>query len=289
MIGNILLAVKGFIMGIANLIPGVSGGTIALTLGIYEQFIHALGHFKSDFKKNIAFLIPVIIGLIASLLGMSNVIEYAFEQFPLYTTLFFTGLVIGGIPAISKQAKPFARDNISLSNTTVFLGTFSLVILMALLEGTSGSGGAMLELNIPNGAMLIAMGAVVAATMILPGVSGSLLLMLFGFYDTIIGALAGLGSADNFAYNISVILLYGVGIIIGLIGMARIVEFLFKKFRQKTLFGVLGFICASVLSVPLVALDSIVLSFNVTTIIISVLFATVGFAVSYILGRNSAE
>ena len=102
---NIILAIKGFIMGIANIIPGVSGGTLALTLGIYEDFIGAISHFFSNFKKNLKFLLPIAIGMGLSILTMSNVISASFENFPIPTTLFFMGLVIGGIPMLLSRVK----------------------------------------------------------------------------------------------------------------------------------------------------------------------------------------
>ena len=102
---NIILTIKGFIMGIANIIPGVSGGTLALTLGIYEDFIGAISHFFSNLKKNIKFLIPVGLGMILAILSMSNVISMCFDNYPIPTTLFFMGLVIGGIPLLFSKVK----------------------------------------------------------------------------------------------------------------------------------------------------------------------------------------
>ena len=102
---NIILVIKGFIMGIANIIPGVSGGTLALTLGIYEGFIGAISHFFSNLKENIKFLLPIFIGIGLSLLTMSNVIATCFDKCPIPTTLFFMGLVIGGIPMLVSKVK----------------------------------------------------------------------------------------------------------------------------------------------------------------------------------------
>ena len=102
---NIFLVIKGFIMGIANVIPGVSGGTLALTLGIYEKLIKAISHFLSNLKENIKFLLPLGIGMVLAVITMSNVIDYSFKNFPLPTTLFFMGLVIGGVPLLYKRVK----------------------------------------------------------------------------------------------------------------------------------------------------------------------------------------
>ena len=102
---NIKLLIKGFIMGIGNIIPGVSGGTLALTLGIYERFIEAISHFFEKLKENLSFLIPIFIGIGLSLLTMSNVISSAFEHYPIPTAFFFMGLVIGGVPMLANRVK----------------------------------------------------------------------------------------------------------------------------------------------------------------------------------------
>ena len=103
---SVILGIKGFIMGIANIIPGVSGGTLALTMGIYEDFIDAISHFLKNLKKNIKFLLPIFIGIGLSLLTMSNVVSTAFDKFPVPTTFFFMGLVLGGLPLLFGNIKP---------------------------------------------------------------------------------------------------------------------------------------------------------------------------------------
>ena len=105
MLEKFVLVIKGFIMGIANIIPGVSGGTLAIILGIYENFIGAISHFFSNFKENIKFLIPLVIGMLLSIVTMSSVIDYSYKNFPIPTTLFFVGLVIGGIPLLYGKVK----------------------------------------------------------------------------------------------------------------------------------------------------------------------------------------
>ena len=97
---KLILVIKGFIMGIANIIPGVSGGTLAMTLGIYEQFISSISHLFSKLKENLKFLIPVAIGMVLAIVTLSRVIDYSFNHFPLPTMLFYVWLVLGGIPMI---------------------------------------------------------------------------------------------------------------------------------------------------------------------------------------------
>ena len=127
----IILGIKGFIMGIANIIPGVSGGTLALTLGIYEDFIKAISHFFSKIKENIKFLIPIFIGIGLSIVSMSRVIDYSFEHFPIPTAMFFMGLVIGGVPLLLRKVKG-KKDVKQPSNYILALITFAVVILLSL-------------------------------------------------------------------------------------------------------------------------------------------------------------
>ena len=102
---NILLVIKGFVMGIANIIPGVSGGTLAIILGIYEQFISSISHFFKNIKENIKFLLLLAIGIVLAIVSMSNVIDYSYKHYPIPTTLFFVGLVVGGIPLLYSKVK----------------------------------------------------------------------------------------------------------------------------------------------------------------------------------------
>ena len=102
---KLLLFLKGCVFGVANIIPGVSGGTIALTMGIYEDLIKAISNIRKKFKKSMALLIPFGLGAIASILLLSKVIKFCLDRYETPTILFFLGLIIGGIPLITKNVK----------------------------------------------------------------------------------------------------------------------------------------------------------------------------------------
>ncbi len=287
----IILLAKGFIMGIANLIPGVSGGTIAVTMGIYEEFITSIGHFFKDIKKHIKFLLPLLLGIAISVLSMSGVIEYCFENYPLYTALLFTGLVAGGIPNIKTQEK--TEYNLQDKKTTkfsaaiLFLSGFLIVIVMAVADSFRQSGTQeAIQLNVFTALMFILMGAIVSGTMMLPGVSGSLLLVLFGYYDTIIGAISDFVRFENLLTNTIILAFFGIGVLIGLVVTSRIVSFLFEKFRHKTLIAVLGFMVASVISVPYVALQGVQIEVSVLSVILSLFFTAIGFVIALKFGKE---
>ena len=102
MIKNVL---KGMVIGIANIIPGVSGGTMMVAMGIYDKLIHCITHLFSEFKKNVLFLAPIAVGMALAIVGSSFTIEKMFESFPFQTSLLFVGLVVGGLPAMWKNVK----------------------------------------------------------------------------------------------------------------------------------------------------------------------------------------
>ena len=255
---TIMLVVKGFIMGIANIIPGVSGGTLALTLGIYERFIQSISHFFSKIKENAKFLLPVVIGMGLSVLSMSRVIDASYEHFPIPTTMLFMGLVIGGVPLLLNKVKGKKEVKQPSSYIIAFI-TFSIVLLLALSEQLFDISlkANLTNMNIGRYIALLVVGIVAAATMVIPGVSGSLVLMLLGYYYPILKVVKNLTKFQNLGSNILIAGVFGIGIIIGIIGISKLIEYLLSKFETKTYFGVIGFILASILAIPIATMNSV--------------------------------
>ena len=283
---NIILGVKGFIMGIANIIPGVSGGTLALTLGIYERFIGAISHFFSNLKENIKFLLPIAIGLCLAILSMSRVIDYSYEHFPIPTTLFFVGLVIGGIPMLYHKVKG-KKERKQISSWIILLMTFSLVIVMAFADQLFGTTAKvnLSGLDLWGYIILFFVGVIAAATMVIPGVSGSLVLMLLGYYYPILKVVKSLTKFENLGENIMIAGIFGIGVLIGIVLISKIIEFLLKKFETKTYYGVLGFIFASILAIPISTYNEVEnLVFSVPQILIGIIFMAIGGLIAYKLG-----
>ena len=277
---SIILIIKGFFIGLANVIPGVSGGTIALILGIYEKLINTISHFTKKIKENILFILPIGIGMVLSILLSSGVIDYSYKNYPLATTLFFIGLVLGGVPFSYKKIKN--KNNIS--NWLIFLITFILVITMSLLNGNSTNEVTLINLDLFDYLKLFLVGIVASGTMIIPGISGSLVLMLLGYYYPIINLVKELTHFDNLGNNLLIALIFGIGLIIGIIGFAKLIEFLFKKYENKTNYGVLGFICASIVAIPLSTFLKINYTFLPLELVIGILLVIIGFIISSKLG-----
>ena len=284
---SLILVIKGFIMGIANIIPGVSGGTLAIILGIYERFLEAISHFLKNFKDNIRFLIPVFLGIGISLISMSNVIDYSYKHYPLPTTVFFVGLVLGGIPLLINKTKKEKNKNM-LVNILAFVLTFSLVIVMALADKLFGMSKEVLlnNLSLIGYIKVLFVGCIASATMIIPGVSGSLVLMLLGYYYPIIGLIKALTHFNNIFGNMIVLGVFGIGILVGLVLISKLLEYLFKKHSKATYCGVLGFIFASLIAIPVSSFNVISKCFSIGQILISIITLGLGCLIAYKLGEK---
>ncbi len=284
---SVILIIKGFIMGIANIIPGVSGGTLALTLGIYEQFIGAISHFFGKLKENLRFLIPIFIGMVLAIVSMSNVISESFEHYPIPTTLFFMGLVLGGIPMLTGFVKG-KKETKQISSYVIALLTFSLVMVLAFSEQLFGSGLGTVNLSnvsVVGYILLFIVGVIAAATMVIPGVSGSLVLMLLGYYLPVVNTIKDLTKFNHLFSNCLILGFFGLGVLVGIVLISKLIEFLLHKYETKTYFGVLGFILSSIIAIPVSVYHEIgTITFSVPQIIIGIIFLIIGSFIGYKLG-----
>ena len=274
---KIILVLKGMIIGVANIIPGVSGGTLMITLGLYEEVINTISHFFKNFKKNMKFVIPLVIGMILSILVLSKLISICLREYPFPTTFFFVGLIIGGIPLLWRKA---VAAKYKWSNWLVFAITFGIVLTFAFLK----SGDVVVSfdnLNATGYFTLLIIGIISAATMVIPGISGSFVLMLLGYYEPIINTIKDLTKFNELSHSILILLPFGIGIIVGIVLVAKLIEYLFNKYPVKTYYGVLGFVIAS-----LVAIIKPILEVNpsIIEVIISVILVIIGGIIAYRLG-----
>lgn len=284
---SLLLVIKGFFMGIANVIPGVSGGTIAIILGVYEKFISTISNIFEDLKENLKFLIPIFLGIGLAIVTTSKVVGYSYDNFPLPTLMFFVGLVFGGIPLLLKNVKG-KKESKQVSSYVIAMFTFLLVIFMASykLLFNINSEVSFVSMNILDYLLLFIVGVIAAATMVVPGISGSLVLMIIGYYYPIIDTINNLFKEDLIS-NAFVLLVFGIGVVIGIVLISKLLEILFKKYNTKTYFGVLGFVIASIFAIPISAcieLNSITV--NIEQSIVSIIMLVIGTIISHKLGSE---
>ena len=275
---------KGMVMGVANIIPGVSGGTMAVSMGIYDKLIHCITHLFKEFKKSIIFVLPIFIGMGIAIGGLSFLIPVLFEKFPMPTTVFFIGLILGGIPIVFKKTK---GNKFKVGYAIAFLAFFALVIGMALMGEAEGVTRDVTP-SFTNVIILFFIGIIASATMIVPGVSGSMILLVLGYYNPVITAIKDFLSAlahfemAGILRGIGILLPFGIGIIVGIFAIAKLIEMLFEKFPQYTYWAIIGLLVASPIAVWMAGDMGII---SVGAVIASVITLAAGFVISMKLGE----
>lgn len=274
MIKNIL---KGMVIGLANIIPGVSGGTMAVSMGIYDKLIHCITHLFKEFKKSVLFLLPIFIGAGLALVALPFVIEKMFASFPLQTNFLFIGLIIGGLPAIWGKVK---GNRIGAGHIILFLVFFAIVAGMAALGETEGNSVA-LDTGFLSMVKLFFVGIIAAATMVIPGVSGSMMLLLMGYYhpilETITYFIRSLIVFDihGITRGLSLLVPAGIGVVLGIFGIAKLVEIVFEKYPLYAYSAIIGLIVASPVAILLTAAIPALSVVNVLTSVVALAVGTV--------------
>lgn len=245
--------IKGMMIGIANVIPGVSGGTMAVSLGIYDKMIDSISGILKHLRDSVAFLFPLVVGMGIGIAGFTYLIEYLLSKHTFVTCMTFVGLIMGGLPIILKGLKAKMNDaggKIGIAGILTFLIAFAISAGMPLLK-TSDAALTTIPVTAQNMAILFILGIVASATMVIPGVSGSMMLMIFGYYygiiNTIKSFLDALHAFDMAALTDGFMLLFpfGIGVIIGIILIAKLISFLFERYGVPTFCAILGLIISS--------------------------------------------
>ncbi len=269
----LLAAIYGLVFGVANIIPGVSGGTMLVVFGCYDKVCGALSLNLKAIKKNIIFLIFFGIGAVVGLLGFAVVIKWLFGSFPTEMYMFFMGLIAGSIPLILRNAT--VKQKFTPVCAVPFVLALALVVGLAMLE-QSGAVTPPSELEgIGAFALFLVAGFTAAVAMIIPGVSGSFIMVLFGTYEIVIS------SIHLHSLNFAVIIPTAIGVIAGLVLGARMITFLLKKYRLMVFSAIMGLVVGS-----LYAIFPAGFGLNADTFIGAIALA-VGFAVAFIVGKKT--
>ncbi|MCR5118785.1 MAG: DUF368 domain-containing protein [Lachnospiraceae bacterium] len=281
---------KGMVMGIANVIPGVSGGTMAVSMGIYDRLIHDVTHLLKEFKKSLLSLLPIGIGMLLGIVGLSRVIGWMYDRVPVQTNFLFIGLIVGGLPLILKEIKGVKPK---FSHIISFGILFAIVIVLAVLTGVTGAD-ADLSFGFVNLIKLVLIGIVASATMVIPGVSGSMMLMLLGYYEPVIkcindtvDALKAMDMA-GLAKGCGVLIPFGIGVVIGIIVIAKIIEMLFRKFASVVYYAITGLITASPIAIIIIMMkqDNFP-GWSVSAVLTGIVALAAGIVISVLLGGGS--
>lgn len=252
--------IKGFILGIANVIPGVSGGTMAVSMGLYELILSSIGNFFKDIKGNFIKLLPIILGILVAIVSTSKLVTYALTNYKAQTLCLFIGLIFGGVSLIMRKIKGKGSKTNYLIFFVIFFFVISLNFLkIGLIEISFANMGIIDYL------LLLLIGFIASSAMVIPGISGSFILMVLGYYDKIIYTVSTITDFSKLGSNLLILVPFGIGVIIGIVFMAKLITNLIKKYETKTYFAIMGFVLSSVVVLLLQLTDFKFTFINVAT------------------------
>jgi len=265
--------IEGFIIGLGKIMPGVSGSVMAICFGVYERLIECLSSIKS-IKKDFKFLVTITFGILIAIIIGSNIIKALLDNYFLYTIFFFIGMMIPGVYPLFKEIK---NEDVTFKRVFTSLMVFFFLIILNTLSLSGGtnitSGGGLREFI-----SLILCGIIDAASTIIPGISGSAILMLIGYYEKIISSLANVFSVES----IIVLIPFGIGLILGIILISKLISYLFKHHRPMTFMLIIAFTCFSIIALTMKGLAYIEVPLD---LLFSFIFITLGVFVSLVLER----
>lgn len=273
---------QGVAIGVANIIPGVSGGTMMVSMGIYGDVISAVTGVFSHFKQSVKLLFPYAVGMLLGIVSLSFAIGYLFEYYPFQTVMLFIGLIFGGLPLILPKV---AGARATIPEILIFIVFFALIVGMEFLQQGADK---VLVVGVENTVKLFFIGAVAAATMVIPGVSGSMILMSLGYYTPIINCINEFIVAvftlqwQEVWGCMGILVPFGIGVVLGIFLISKLVEYLLSRHERKTYFGILGLLVAS----PIAVFSGMNMgSLGLVTVLVGIVLFIVGFITANILGK----
>ena len=255
---------KGIIVGIGGIAPGLSGSVLLVILGLYEKAVSAIGTLFKDFKNNVKFLFPLVLGFGVGVIIFSKIVDFLLGNYEMYTRYAFLGLVLGTIPLFYKEVKKNGFHK----------KYYAVIIIVAIIGFSFFHFNANLFPTItdPNLLQSVFLGIAVAGSSIVPGVDSAVILSSLGLYELYVGSIAD--------FNLSILIPAGVGLVIGVLVISFIMNKLIKRFYTVTFSVIFGLFLSII---PNVLNESCGLGFNLNSVI-SIILVVIGFAFSYFLG-----
>ncbi|MBX7291172.1 DUF368 domain-containing protein [Clostridium chauvoei] len=241
--------IRGFCMALADSVPGVSGGTIAFILGFYDDFINSLNSLVST-KSNIeskktalTFLFKLGIGWIVGLVSSVMILSSIFDKEIYKISSVFVGFILFSIPIIIREEK----DSILNNYKNIIYGILGVLIVVAITYFNPTSSGtssiSLSSFSFPIAIYVFIVGMIAISDMVLPGISGSTLLLVFGLYAPVIAAVKGF-LTFNFNY-LPMLIVFGIGVLVGIVTTIRLIRYLLANHRSKMIYFIIGLMIGS--------------------------------------------
>ena len=234
---NIQEFLKGILIGVAKIIPGLSGSVLMISFNLYDKAIEAITNFFKDIKANFLFLANLSIGIIIGIVIFSNILSYFINNYYTYTTSLFIGLILGGAPLIlkstQKSKKGYALTIISLT-------------IMSIISLTNINSNYIIKNNFLDSIVFFGGGLLEALGTVVPGISSTALLMLVGIYNIYLEVLSNIFKFHDIIANITFLIPFSLGLLLGIILLSLLINYLFKNYRKLTFSFILGVTLSSI-------------------------------------------
>lgn len=274
---DIKLILQGFIIGIGKIIPGVSGAMFAMMFGVYEKALNIISNLKTELLKNLKFMILLGFSVLLAIIFGSGVIKYSLDKYYLQTMFLFIGMMTSGIKPLFKNVK---GQKVKMSNIICAVSISVLLILLDFVDLGITTG--TLEKNISTVIMLLISGFLDAVATIVPGICGTALLMILGYYDIVISSLGDIFNLSNLNNNLFVLVPFVIGLIIGVLLVSKLINYLFKNYKIQTYYTIIGF---AIMSTIILFVEAITTPFTLIQLIISIILFIAGFLISHFLEK----
>lgn len=266
------LFIKGFIIGIGKVIPGVSGAMLAVSFGIYDKIINSITTFFDNKRENLKFLLPLGCGLFLSIVLFSNIIKYMINNYYFEVMLLFTGLIIGGVYNYSKNITFNLKNNLIIILTIIFILTITL--------NNINSNEYILKGNITDIIIFFIAGFIEIFSSIIPGISGTALFMIFGLYNSVLTLMSNILNISYVLNHLLIYISYTISMIISFIIISILISYILKKYRK--LFDIIIF-SLSISSILILFYMIFNTSFTIISLIIGIMLFFIGIILSYLL------
>ena len=260
----------GTVVGIASILPGVSGGLIAILCGIYERLIEDLSDLRHKLFSDFRFLFTVGLGLLIGMMVCAIVLDYTLNVFKIACMAFFFGLILAQIPDVYELSGHDIKSGLTMSQIMSFIFGLGVIVVLMFVNTTDGAGIQPEEHTLTNMVLFMICGILLAISKIMPGISGSSLLIALGLFDVTISSMAHL----DFYFLVPL----GIGLVIGVLGFAKVMDRCLKNYRTQTYFLIMGLTIGSLL---IIVQELVMMGPGIGDIVSAIIAAIVGVAVSY--------
>jgi len=270
--------VYGLILGASNMFPGMSAGTMGVVLGIYDKLIGAISGLLKKFKENFLYLLPIGIGMVIGIAGFAKFFDWALVRFPVQCYAVFGGLVMGSLPLIWRIAKKSGKSSkVSLSCIICFALALAAMVTMSLFSPPEAAPAK--SFTVGYALYMFFFTAVSATAMIIPGLSGSFIMLLVGIYATIIGGISEflhfLTGQQAALHLVAYLIPVALGCIVGFIVGAKLIHFVLDRFPKETYFAILGLMLGSMFGLVVAAVGSWAVTGGIVVTVVTTVVAFV--------------